>query len=344
MSDSPPETPPEKPQRPTLLGIFDRPSEERITSIEIIAIALSAAWLLASAVFFIVVGGAAPREGGPMQVLMAILAVFMPVAMIWVAALAARASKVMRDESTRLQTAIDAMRHTYLANVQATNSKAGANPDMASKLDEIAEAQRRAETALATFSTSRSPAPVRRPRPPEATGREHQASLALGTPADDLTPPLDRADFIKALDFPENEKDEAGFAALRKALRDRQASQLIRAAQDTLTLLSHDGIYMDDLMPDRPRPDAWRLFATGERGPSIGAVGGIRDRSSLALTAGRMKTDAVFRDTSHHFLRRFDKMLVEFEETASDADIIALANTRTARAFMLLGRVTGIFE
>jgi hypothetical protein len=36
-------------------------------------------------------------------------------------------------------------------------------------------------------------------------------------------------------------------------------------------------------------------------------------------------------------------MVVEFEKTASDQDLTALAETRTARAFMLLGRVAGTF-
>jgi hypothetical protein len=75
----------------------------------------------------------------------------------------------------------------------------------------------------------------------------------------------------------------------------------------------------------------------------VAALGGIRDRSSLALTAGRMKQDPIFRDAAHHFLRRFDRMLVEFEQTATDTDISQLASTRTARAFMLVGRVAGIF-
>jgi hypothetical protein len=56
-----------------------------------------------------------------------------------------------------------------------------------------------------------------------------------------------------------------------------------------------------------------------------------------------MRQDPVFRDAAHHFLRRFDQMVVEFEKTASDQDLTALAETRTARAFMLLGRVAGTF-
>jgi hypothetical protein len=92
------------------------------------------------------------------------------------------------------------------------------------------------------------------------------------------------------------------------------------------------------------RPDLWRRFAAGDRGRSIAGLGGIRDRTSLALTAGRMKADPVFRDAAHHFLRSFDKTVAAFEPNATDAELADLGDTRTARAFMLLGRVTGTFD
>ncbi len=174
--------------------------------------------------------------------------------------------------------------------------------------------------------------------------RDDQPALALGTQAEDISPPLAAEDFIRALNFPETAEDKDGFAALRRALKDRNAAQLIQAAQDVLTLLSQDGIYMDDLRPDRARPEIWREFGQGARGRAIAALGGIRDRSSLALTSGRMKQDPIFRDAAHHFLRRFDKTFASFEKTASDGEISALAETRTARAFMLLGRVAGTFD
>ena len=43
-------------------------------------------------------------------------------------------------------------------------------------------------------------------------------------------------------------------------------------------------------------------------------------------------------------LRLFDRTFAEFEKDASDGEISALADTRTARAFMLLGRVAGTFD
>ncbi|MDR9484521.1 MAG: hypothetical protein RI566_05055 [Sediminimonas sp.] len=334
--------------RPTPLGIYDRPTQGRITGIEITSVVLSVVWLGGAGLYFLG-GGEAEGDAGAPGVdggfLLKMLVLFLPVAMIWVAATAARASRVMREESRRLQAAIDAIRHAYVAQ----NQSKGAQSDktVAAKLEEIAEAQKKTETALAVFTTTRDRnAPLRDAGQPtgDAQAQDEQAALPLGTPADEIGPPLSREDFVRALNFPETTEDEAGFAALRKALQDREAAHLIRASQDILTLLSQDGIYMDDLRPDMARAEIWRRFAAGERGRAVAGLGGIRDRSSLALTAGRMKQDPIFRDAAHHFLRRFDKMLAEFEKTASDSDISDLAGTRTARAFMLLGRVAGIFD
>lgn len=331
--------------RPTPLGIYDRPKALSISSIEIIAIALSAIWLIGSAVFFLTPPDdvTAANNSGSMRFLITMLAIFMPVAMIWVAATAARASRVMREESQRLQAAIDAIRQAYIA--QSHGRSLTSEPSVARKLDEIAAATRKTETALATFSTRReSPEPARIAPPAEAAKPDNQPALALGTTAEDIAPPLPTEDFVRALNFPETTEDEAGFASLRRALKDRNAAQLVQASQDVLTLLSQDGIYMDDLRPDRARPEIWRQFATGERGRAVAALGGVRDRSSLALTSGRMKQDPIFRDAAHHFLRRFDRMFTEFETRATDSEISALSDTRTARAFMLLGRVAGTFD
>jgi len=330
--------------RPTPLGVYDKPNVETITSIEVIAIVLSGIWLLGASIFFLILPPQADASGaGSLRFLMMLMAIFMPVAMIWVAATAARSSRIMREESQRLQAAIDAIRQTYVNQSQA-GGMAGETASVTRKLDEIAAAARKTETVLATFSSRRE----HHRQPPVAAvspgARDDQPALALGTQAGDIAPPLATEDFIKALNFPENAEDKEGFAALRHALKDRSAAQLIQAAQDVLTLLSQDGIYMDDLRPDRARPEVWRDFGHGARGRAIASLGGIRDRSSLALTSGRMKQDPIFRDAAHHFLRRFDKTFAAFEKTATDGEISALAETRTARAFMLLGRVAGTFD
>lgn len=316
----------------------------RVTAIEVIAIVVSLIWLVGVALFFLVL----PSEGGAeasidsLRFVMTLMAIFLPIAMVWIAAMAARSAKIVREESQRLQAAVDAMRQTYLADRQARG--AGIEPTVERKLNEIARATQKTESALATFATSRPDARITPAPAPSAAVKDDQPRLALGTTAEDIAPPISKQDLVRALNFPDTEADEVGFAALRRALKDRTAKQLIQASQDVLTLLSQDGIYMDDLRPDRARPEIWRKFAHGERGKTVAALGGIRDRSSLALTAGRMREDMIFRDTAHHFLRKYDQMLVTFEGDASDADIAALAETRTSRAFMLLGRVTGAFD
>jgi hypothetical protein len=325
------------------LGVYTRPEDDaRITTTEIIAGALSIIWLAMTAGFFIIIdGGDNESSFDSIRFVMMLIAIFMPIAMIWVGALAVRASRTMRDESGRLQAAISAMRQSYLSG-----QGGGASASVEKKLEEIVAAQRKTQTTLATFTSIRP-----QETPPEdrlaiasPTLAEDQASLALGTPSENRAPPLSVADFIRAMNFPETAEDKEGFRALRRALTDRKVSQLIHAAQDILTLLSQDGIYMDDLRPDRAKPEIWRHFAKGERGRVVAPLGGVRDRSSLALASGRMKQDAIFRDAVHHFLRKFDKTFAEFEATATDEEIAALSDSRTARAFMLLGRVAGTFD
>jgi len=328
------------------LGVFAKNQpRQAVTAADVIAAALSLLWLVGSIGFFVVVGQQEDQLAfDPMVFVMTLLAIAMPVAVIWIGASAAKSARIMREESARLQASIDAMRHSYIEQQQ--RGVMSVRPSVEKKLDEIVASQKQAETTIATFASTRS-AQASAPRPapvPTENADADQQTLALGTPAEDLQPPLSTQDFLLAMNFPETTEDRDGFRALRLALQDRKASKLIRSAQDILTLLSQDGIYMDDLSPDRARPEVWRRFANGERGPTVAALGGVRDRSCLALTAGRMRQDPVFRDSVHHFLRQFDKTLSAFEPEATDQQLSDLSDTRTARAFMLLGRVSGTFD
>ncbi|MCR9124539.1 MAG: hypothetical protein NXH82_00285 [Rhodobacteraceae bacterium] len=335
----------ETPQ-PMTQGVYDAPPRPQITGIEAAAILLSLIWMGGAIVVLVIRPEGLQARFDAVTFVVTLMAVFLPVAMIWVAATAARASRLMREESQRLQTAIDAIRQSYLAQQQKRGAMAP-DPVLMKKLEEIATAVKRTETALGE-----------RPAPPRdglgaipqtaaagaAGTTENQGLLELGTPADNLAEPLGTQDFLRALNFPETAEDKAGFAALRRALQDRRASELIQASQDVLTLLSEEAIYVDDLRPDKARPEIWRLFAQGVRGRAVAGLGGIHDRAALALTSARMKRDPIFRDAAHHFLRKFDRIFAEFEPTATDGEISALSETRTARAFMLLGRVAGTFK
>ncbi len=324
------------------------PDRGRVSASEMVAIGLSLLWIVVAVAFFLASWRSDDTGSGPsldsLRIIITLLAIFLPVAMIWVAASAARSARIVREESQRLQIAIDAMRQSYLADRQG-RTNGGMQPTVEKKLNEIAQATRATETTVASFASGRSAQARAAPFHSTRTAPvDDQPKLALGTSAEEFQPPLAKAELIRALNFPDTERDEVGFAALRRALKDRQARQLVQASQDVLTLLSEDGIYMDDLRPDRAHPDVWRRFAKGERGRAIASLGGVRDRSCLALTVSRMRADTIFRDAAHHFLRKFDQMLVTFEDTATDEEIADLSETRTTRAFMLLGRVTGAFD
>ena len=287
------------------------------SAVEVIALVLSIGWMILVGTFFYFLPptSTVADRFDSLRFILILIAIFMPVAMIWVATAASQSARIMKEESGRLQAAIDGMRKTYIEN--RAGPVGGMQPTVEKKL-KITSVQ--------------------------ATTSDDQPTLALGTSAEDIPQPLPNPDLIRALNFPDNEQDTRGFNALRLALKDRNTRQLVQAAQDILTLMSQDGIYMDDLRPDCARAEIWRRFAHGERGRAMASLGGIRDQSSLALTSGRMREDTIYRDAAHHFLRRFDQTLITFEPNATDEEISALSETRTARAFMLLGRVTGAFD
>ncbi len=331
-------------RKPLDLGIYNRRiSSSGLSASETIALALTVLWLAGVTIFFFVAGRNSGAQGGdPLRTVMLLIAVFMPVALFWVAALAANSARIMREESARLQTTIDAMRQSYVAQQQTAHMGLKPSSSVERKLDQLMAAQQRQDqSAFATFASIREEKKrlESQPAPPPQEEQPSFAIVETPEPSAEVAIP----DFISALNFPETAEDREGFQALRRAMQNRRAAELIQASQDVLTLLSQEGIYMDDLAPDRARPEIWRRFAEGQRGRPIATLGGIRDRSSLALTAARMRNDPIFRDAVHHFLRKFDKVFSEFEKTATDAEIAALSDTRTARAFMLLGRVTGVF-
>lgn len=326
--------------KPLDLGQYPKrlPTRPLSDKAEWFAAALAVVWVAAILAY----GFTAPALGS-FGVLLLLVAAFLPLALIFAAVLTLRSVRALRAEAARLQASVDAMRKAFVSG--NTQIDPALQPEVSRKLDEIAASAKETQATLANFTTQTAkPAADRQALLARPKLQAEEPSLALGTPAEALIPPLSVEDFIRAMNFPDGPEDKEGFRALRAALENRDVAKLIRAAQDMLTLLSQDGIYMDELKHDPARPDIWRRFARGERGRAVAALGNVRDRAALALTSGRLREDAVFRDAVHHFLRAFDRCLGEFERSADEADLTNLGATRTARAFMLLGRVMGTFD
>lgn len=206
-------------------------------------------------------------------------------------------------------------------------------------------------TVLAEVAQNSARAASIRPTPPprvvaQVRREPGQPSLPLGGAEPDQAEEAPAwADLIRALNFPQDQDDAAGFRAMHRVMRDRQIAQVLRAAEDVLNLLSQDGIYMDDLDPVAADPALWRKFAQGERGVDMAGLAAIDDPTALSLTRGRMRSDDVMRDAALHFIRHFDIFLKGLcERMDDDTEIARLSATRTGRAFMLLATVAGALE
>ncbi|MEM6635881.1 MAG: hypothetical protein AAF667_08325 [Pseudomonadota bacterium] len=310
----------------------------------VVAAVLSVIWIALSTGFFLIEPDGAEDGRAPLAGIATAVAVIFPLVLIWFAAAAAQRAASLEAEADRLREALSSLRNTYLSLQQSQKmmvTPAGVASSAAPSEAFVAFASRQTAPDRPD-PTSRSTAPAADQG--KRAAADDQADLPFDAPSVEDAKPVSVDDFIAAMNFPRTADDEAGFAALRRALADPYVNRLIQASQDVLTLMSQDGIYMDDLSPDLARPEIWRRFAEGERGRAIAMLGGVRDRSSLALSAQRMRQDHIFRDAAHHFLRQFDRTFIAFEQTATDDEIMRLTNTRTARAFMLLGRVAGIFD
>lgn len=314
----------------------------RLGLIEIAAAILTLIWFAAIAAWAMGLLDRVTLLDNVLGASLVLLGVLLPVGVIWLVAALARAARVLRQEAADIRTTLDLLQQTHLA---APDPRP--DPEMLSRIEELEAQNEIAQTRLASFTSLRATDPAARaavPLPVPPSPDSPQGDLSLIGPSEALMEPISRADFIRALDFPADEHDKEGFRTLRRALEDPATRPLIRAAQTMLTLLAQDGIYMDDLTPDRARPEIWRRFGEGARGRAIAPLGGVRDRASLALATARLKKDDAFRDATHHFLREFDRVFGMFLRDASDADIVGLAATRSARAFMIMGRVTGMFD
>lgn len=284
---------------------FTKPNRdaEGLTQGEAIASVLAVGWMVVLGVFFWLT-----KEEGIdrsfSQIVLILIAIFVPAGLIWLSALLARTARHLREDLHLTQAQVKQLTRALAQGEHSAQPK---------------EPKPRDGTKLAD--------------PPRQTPE----------PAVD-EPPLARADFLRAIHFPDDESDAAGFAALRRALRDTLAKQLINASQDILTMLSHNGIYMDDLVPDPTDPSQWRALAHGKRGGEIAGLAAIRIEALTDLIKDRAREDEVFRDATHHFMRSFDKMMPRFEHGATDQEIASLADTRTGRAYMLLGYALGAFS
>ncbi|MFI0396584.1 hypothetical protein [Paracoccus jiaweipingae] len=288
----------------------------------LIGAAVSLIWVVLVLAFWLFGPEGGPRSG--LDRLLTVAGVLLPLGLIWLAVGMARTIAALRDQAQALRQALPQAPRapggttgTAPINPQPANPQAAARPQPA---------------------PARAPAkPAARPQPQDT----RQSAMPLDPPQPVVHATPDQ--LVAALNFPEGPDDRATIAALHAVLKDPDHSRLIRAAQDIITLLADRGIYMDFLPPASTDADLWRRFASGERGGDLAALARPTDPEALDSVTRMRREDDVFRDAVHHFLRHFDRMLTAHAPALDDNQIAALADTRSGRAFTLLGQVVGVF-
>lgn len=181
------------------------------------------------------------------------------------------------------------------------------------------------------------PAPERRAAAPAPDNAQSRLDIDPA-PIPELTP----TELFLALNFPDGPDDHEAIRCLHLALGDPALARLIRAAQDVVTLLAGQGVYMDDLELPETDPALWRSLAGGARGAEVAGLAVIEDEAALDAATGLMRKDEVFRDVAHHFLRHFDRLLSRRAETDDAVVLSVLGESRSGRAFLLLAQASGM--
>ena len=297
---------------------------DRSNRVLTLGLASSAVWLALLLLFWLLVPGG--TEGGSgIGRLLAFVGMVMPLVLIWMAVALAEAIGALRAEADELRLRLSQMRDgNPIPGMGGGTTGAGTGGGIA-------------------------PGPVTGnmpPRRPAATpsradgGDARQGSIPLEHPEPVEIPP---EIMVRALNFPDGPQDTDAVAALRTALQNHDNARVLRASQDVITLLAGHGLYMDDLAPHQAPVALWRHFAEGARGAAVADLGGIHEADALATVSELLRGDEIFRDSTHHFLRHFDMTLARIIPQLGDDDILLLSQSRSSRAFMLLGRAAGIF-
>ena len=148
---------------------------------------------------------------------------------------------------------------------------------------------------------------------------------------------------IQALHFPNDCNDSFGYMAMRIARKTNAISELLQVSEDFLNLLAQDGIYLDDLTIEPPSVEAWINFIKIDQNHNKRKLSCIGIDETIIKLRLRLKKDTIFRDTALILMRRFDQFLRDKLKTADDHHIFKIANTRSGKAFLIIGKISDSF-
>jgi len=176
------------------------------------------------------------------------------------------------------------------------------------------------------------PAPVFEPKPAPAAAEPKSDDFEFMARA------LDWEKFVKAANFPENERDTATLDALYDVLTDPEAAALLQSSEDTLATLADIDLYMEDFIPEMSSVSAWRGHLDGIASNVIP----IQSPVEQSRISAKIAADDKFRKLSERFVERYHVVAKRlFAEGADGKLAVELSDTRTGRAYLLVADALG---
>ncbi len=255
-----------------------------------------------------------------------------PILLIWLAAAYFGSSRNTRDHIWALHSELNSLRESLQPEAQREEDafqEESLYPHAES--EEHAELESPAETESSTESYE--------PDTPLASDAESEAQPEAAEPeyAVRISLPLDT--LIRALSFADHEDDTEGFEAVDRAMDDEATAKLLEASQDVLHRLSALDIFVDNLTLDIAQPDVWRFHAANANKSEIATLGAVAETDVLGLVANLVEQDEQFSECAQNLVDQVNDQMMGIIGDADADQVAAFANSRTIRAFILLGNI-----
>ncbi len=142
---------------------------------------------------------------------------------------------------------------------------------------------------------------------------------------------------IQALHFADDENDREHVEAVEAALNNEKAADLLQSAYSVLEYLAERGIDADKLATSFSKHEVWRDHAESGNINQIGVLGQVGSDQDVESVATLAVSDLDFKKFAFDFLALVHSFLKSFIPSTEDYEIAALGETRTIRAYVLLG-------
>ncbi len=151
---------------------------------------------------------------------------------------------------------------------------------------------------------------------------------------------LDASTLIRAFNLPNDENDAEGYDAIDAAVRIESIATLLENSHQLLYTLADYDLIMDDLEIDLGLISTWRKYATDSTEGTVSSLGGTGTYLEIDKVSSIVNENSDFEERASTFNSHMDKFISQAIPQLKDEEIRKLAQTRTFRAFLLLGQVS----